>query len=155
LNNPFKKFHYIIDGYNTSRKITFHGRISPRLTGNRIEKKRGDIFEIKCNDTTAVVVDNHGCIPHETHKCLKLNIARDTTEVGARTAVVRHTNIKKNCCSEISPRLFPESRWYVDTTTVIWRNRCRIPYFSQTHKPAPKSHITTQNVERPGLDWER
>jgi len=29
--------------------------ISPQLIGNRIEKKRDDIFEIKCNDTTAVV----------------------------------------------------------------------------------------------------
>jgi len=35
--------------------MTFHGRVSPRLTENHIEKKRDDIFEIKCNDTTAVV----------------------------------------------------------------------------------------------------
>jgi len=32
--------------------MIFYGRISPRLTGNRIEKKRDDIFKIKCNDTT-------------------------------------------------------------------------------------------------------
>jgi len=35
--------------------MTFHGRISLWLTENRIEKKCGYIFEIKCNDITAVV----------------------------------------------------------------------------------------------------
>jgi len=48
--------------------MTFDNRISPRLIGNRVKKKRGSIFEIKCSDTTVV---------------------------SARTVVVRHTNIKK------------------------------------------------------------
>jgi len=66
---------------NTSRKNTFDDRISPRLTENRIKKKHGDIFKIKCNNTTAI---------------------------GVRTAIVKYTNIRTNYYREISPRLFPE-----------------------------------------------
>jgi len=42
--------------------------ILPQLIENYIEKKRGDIFEIKCNDTIAVA---------------------------ARITMVRHTKLKK------------------------------------------------------------
>jgi len=63
--------------------MTFHGRILPRLIGNRTEKKYGGIFEIKFNDTIAVA---------------------------ARTVMVRHTKLKKEKKREIPPRLFPEPR---------------------------------------------
>jgi len=35
--------------------MTFYDKISPWLTGNRIEKKCDDVFEIKYNDIIAVV----------------------------------------------------------------------------------------------------
>jgi len=63
--------------------MTFHDRILPRLIGNCTEKKCGDIFEIKFNDTIAVA---------------------------AKTAVVRHTKLKKKKRKEIPPRLFPKPR---------------------------------------------
>jgi len=71
-------------GFFTSRKMTFHGRILPRLIGNRTKKKCGNIFEIKFNDTIAVAARTGG----KTYKIKKRKEKRDTTAVVLRTAII-------------------------------------------------------------------